>query len=175
MAVGRAARRTTFAAPLDRAVLAVTTLCVVVVGVVLMILVFAHSGDSGWMAVFGAACVAIVFGGYAFSPVGYRVRQDNLMVKRRLGHVDVSLHALQDVRIDERLREPLGFLGFRNGGLFGIYGRVYRRGRGWTWFWGRRIGPIVTLEFPRHRVMVMPSDPEGFAAAIRDAAWRNDW
>jgi hypothetical protein len=42
----------------------------------------------------------------------------------------------------------------------------YKRGQGWTCFWGRRVSGMVTLRFPDRRVIVMPDDPERFAAEM---------
>ena len=175
MAVGRAVDRSTFGAPFDTVVTLITVVCTLLVGGILAGLVFAMAGDSVSNACFGAGCVALIAGCYGFAPHGYRIEPGALAIERRIGRVVVSLDELQDVTIDGPISRSLGVLGFRNGGLFGVYGRVWRRGRGWTYFWGRRVSNVVTLEFPHHRVLVMPDDPAAFAFAIRHSAWRNDW
>ena len=175
MGLRRASPRTTYAAPFDAVVLAITTVCVLVLGIVLYTFVFWQPGNSTWRALFGFAFVALLVGGSGFSPSGYRIEDDTLVIERRIGYVEVSLDDLQEVRTERRRPRALGILGFRNGGLFGVWGSVYRRDVGWTYFWGRRLTGVVILEFPRHRVMVMPDKPAAFAAAIRVAAWHNDW
>ncbi len=106
----------------------------------------------------------LLLGAWAYAPTGYRVGPGTLVVERPIGALPVSLAGLQNAtRTRARVRAKLGY---RNGGLFGVYGRVYSRREGWTLFWGRSTKNVVALQFAQRTVLVMPDDPDALVAAL---------
>jgi hypothetical protein len=172
MEAGRQGEGTRFRAPFDALVLILTIVFSAILVAVAAsggIAISGHAGGALLAGVVVVGCAAILVGSYVFAPRAYRLEDRALIIERPIGPLRISLDGLQDVTVG-RPRWRVGILGYRNGGLFGVYGRLYKRGQGWTCFWGRRISGIVTLGFPDRRVIVMPDDPERFAAAITHPA-----
>jgi hypothetical protein len=174
VAAERVGHRPTFYAPFDTVVLTITTVCLVVLGIIVFSFVFSQPGNSVWRALFGLGAVLLLVASYGFSPKAYRIERDMLIVERPIGRVVVPLTDLQRVSTDQPEWRTLGRFGFVNG-IFGLYGRLYTRDRGWTYFWGRRAHNAVVLAFPHRRVLLMPHNPKSFATAVREAAWSNDF
>jgi len=107
---------------------------------------------------------------YAFAPNGYRLESDALVIERPIGPLSIPLAGLQTV--GPYTREGYSIVGYRNGGLFGVYGRLRRRSGGWLCFWGRRIKGVVALRFPDRTVLVMPGDPDGFTRELQSRLGR---
>jgi hypothetical protein len=160
-------------APFDAVVLTITV--ATTLGLTLTALWAAYiftlrgSGQLG-SGLFIASLVLVLALSYAFAPNGYRLERDALVIERPIGPLTIALAGLQGV--GPYVREGYSMVGYRNGGLFGVYGRTRRPSGGWICFWGRRIKGIVALRFPDRTVLVMPGDPERFARDVESRLGR---
>jgi hypothetical protein len=153
---------TRFRAPYDTTVALLTlTFSVIVLGVA----VVSVRTASVFGVAIAAGCVLLLLLCWMYGPTAYRVEPDALVIERPAGEHRVSLDGLVEVT-RERRRPPITLKGYRVGGLFGVYGRLYTRRTGWISFWGRRVSGTVTLRFPNRSVIVMPDDPEEFIASL---------
>lgn len=114
------------------------------------------------------AILAVVLGlSYAYSPRGYRVSADAIIVKRLIGNVRVPIANLRSIRGVEKddLRGAVRLWG--SGGFFGYFGlfRTTKLGR-CTWYATDRKKLIVAIGASKTTVY-SPDDTEGFLNAIR--------
>jgi hypothetical protein len=110
-----------------------------------------------------AACLA-------YSPRGYVIEGQTILVQRLAGPARVPLQGVRDARrtTPEDLRGCIRLWG--SGGLFGYYGlfRTAQLGKS-TWYVTSRNNSIVVITAAK-TVLFSPDDPDGFLAAIRAAA-----
>lgn len=104
---------------------------------------------------------------YAYSPRGYVVDGDSILVKRIAGSARVSLTGVREGRraTQEDLRGCIRLGG--SGGLFGYYGlfSTSKLGKS-TWYVTNRANSIVVITAAK-TVLFSPDDTEGFLAACR--------
>lgn len=107
---------------------------------------------------------------FAWSPRGYAVEGQAILVKRLAGTVRISLAELREARRADRddLRGCIRLWG--SGGLFGYYGlfSTSKLGKS-TWYVTAR-GKIVVLVTGGKTVLLSPDDISGFLQAVRAAA-----
>lgn len=146
----------------------VLTLTVVFTAILLLVAVISISAAGAFGIAIAAGCVLLLLWSWAHAPTAYRVDAGELVVVRPAGSYRIPLAGLQHVS-RENPRRRLRIVGWRNGGLFGVYGRMRARGDGWLWFSGRQIGNTVLLQFSDRSVLVMPDDPDALIDAINEA------
>ncbi len=147
-----------FSATYDRTAKILSSLCAVVVlipGVMSRNLLIAAVG----LVVLGLA--------YVFSPRGYAISQDSILVKRMIGAVRVPLSGIRVVRA----AAASDFRGcirlFGSGGLFGYYGTFRTTALGkCTWYMTDRSKAVVVMAEGK-TVLLSPEDVEGFLGAVR--------
>jgi len=104
---------------------------------------------------------------YAYSPRGYVLTEDAIVIKRLIGDVRVPLAGIREIRAGT----PADFTGciriWGNGGLFGYYGlfRTARLGK-CSWYVTNR-GKTVIVSTQSKVLVLSPDDVEGFIAAAR--------
>lgn len=113
--------------------------------------------------------VAIVVYAYRYTPTGYRVDPGGLHVLRPAGDVLVPLETMQAVRAYDRflglsLKVPPG----GNSGLFGLYGRFYRRDLGAFQLYGRAATGAVVVATSKGKILVTPERRDAFIAAVKE-------
>jgi hypothetical protein len=132
--------------------------------VLLTAMVAAHS--------FAIACLSllILVVCVAYSPRGYEIEGQTILVQRLAGAARVTLQGVRDARrtTPEDLRGCIRLWG--SGGLFGYYGlfRTAKLGKS-TWYVTSRNNSVVVITAAK-TVLLSPDDPDGFLAAIRVAA-----
>lgn len=114
--------------------------------------------------------LAVLAIGWAWSPRGYVVKGQTILVKRLAGTVRISLDELREARRadSEDLRGCIRLWG--SGGLFGYYGlfSTSKLGRS-TWYVTDRSKIVVAITGAK-TILFSPNDPAGFLAAIRTLA-----
>ncbi len=107
--------------------------------------------------------------GFAWSPRGYVIEGQAILVQRLVGTVRVPLVDLREARRGDRddLRGCIRLAG--SGGLFGYYGlfSTSKLGKS-TWYVTDR-GKIVVLVTSGKTVLVSPDDVDGFLQTVRAA------
>lgn len=130
--------------------------CVLVVGVSLL-------AQQGFVLLLGFLILAL---SYAYSPRGYVVSGDSIVVKRLIGDVRVPLEGIHTARrvMSDDLRGCFRLFG--SGGMFGYYGlfRTSALGR-CTWYVTNRRNMVVLVTGSR-TVLFSPDDVDRFLAAI---------
>jgi hypothetical protein len=118
----------------------------------------------------GCPCLLILAACVAYSPRGYVIEGQTILVQRLAGAARVPLQGVRDARrtTPEDLRDCIRLWG--SGGLFGYYGlfRTAKLGKS-TWYVTCRKNSVVVITAPK-TVLFSPDDPDGFLAAIRAAA-----
>jgi hypothetical protein len=111
----------------------------------------------------------LLFLAYAYSPRGYTALDREIVVKRLIGNVRISLDGIRQVRTTTA--DDLGgcIRLFGSGGLFGWYGlfRTSKLGK-CTWYVTNRTNAVVLITGAR-TVLVSPDDVDGFIGEIRTA------
>lgn len=62
---------------------------------------------------------------YAYSPLGYEIRHDSVIIKRIINPVIIKFHKIQEVKIDPQASTLWCLRLFGSGGLFGFFGTFY--------------------------------------------------
>jgi hypothetical protein len=102
---------------------------------------------------------------YAYSPRGYLLTKDEIVVRRPIGNIRVPLAAVREIRSGT----PADFTGcvrlWGSGGLFGYYGtfRTARLGKCYWYMTSRSRSVIIAT--PNKTLVLSPDDVPGFIAA----------
>jgi len=64
---------------------------------------------------------------YAFSPLGYEIKHDSLVVNRKIKPVKIPLDKIKEVKIDPQAASLKCLRLFGSGGLFGFFGIFYSK------------------------------------------------
>jgi len=73
------------------------------------------------LALFGL----IVYLTYAYSPLGYEINHDSLVVNRKIKPVRIALDRIKEVKMDPQAASLMCLRLFGSGGLFGFFGTFY--------------------------------------------------
>ncbi len=107
----------------------------------------------------------LVFFGYAYSPRGYKLSGQAIVIKRLIGDIRVPLAEIREIRAGT----PADFTGclrlWGSGGFFGYYGTFQTSKLGTCyWYVTNRSKPVIVAT--QTRVLVLsPDDVAGFLAA----------
>jgi len=157
---------TKFSATLDRTTRTISALvCVLLVGILI-------ATQSILAACIAATGIAIA---WAWSPRGYALTEDALVIRRLIGKVKVPLAGIVELRParSEDLRGAVRLWG--SGGLFGYYGLFRTSALGdCTWYATNRSRMVIVVS-SGNTILVSPDDTEGFLSALRKAAPANSW
>jgi hypothetical protein len=130
---------------------------------------FAVAVAVTWNALIGCAAVLFLLLAYGFSPRGYLLTGETLIVRRLIGNVRIPLQGLRVARAAtaDDLAGAIRLWG--NGGLFGYYGlyRTTALGKCHWYVTSRRDAVVVATE-PR-TVVVSPRDVENFVSTVRSS------
>lgn len=120
------------------------------------------SGAMAWVAV---VPILLLGSSACFAIRGYSLTDDTLFVHRPFWKTRVSLEGLQSVQLDfDAMRGSIRLLG--NGGLFSFSGWFRNKALGTYRAWVTDPRQTVVLRFVTKRVVLSPSEPEAFVAAI---------
>ncbi|MGA2879606.1 MAG: PH domain-containing protein [Bryobacteraceae bacterium] len=115
-------------------------------------------------------CLLILVASLAFSPRGYVIEGQTILVKRLAGNVRIALAGVREVRraTPDDFRACIRLWG--GGGLFGYYGlfSTAKLGKS-TWYVTNRKNCVVVIAAAK-TVLFSPDHPDGFLAAIQAAA-----
>ena len=62
---------------------------------------------------------------YAYSPLGYEINHDSLVVNRKIKPVRIALDRIKEVKMDPQAASLMCLRLFGSGGLFGFFGTFY--------------------------------------------------
>jgi hypothetical protein len=96
-------------------------------GTIMQCAVAHHSLPAGLLALFFAAGIVLAV---LYAPTGYRVERGVVTVERALAPVRISLDGLQSVTVG-RPPKRVTLVGYRNGGMFSLCGRLWTSADGW--------------------------------------------
>jgi hypothetical protein len=120
--------------------------------------------------VFDCLSLLVIAIGVAYSPRGYLIEGQSILVKRLAGPARVALDGVLEARnaAPEDMRRCIRLWG--SGGLFGYYGlfSTAKLGKS-TWYVTNRSHAIVVISNDR-TVLFSPDDTDGFLAAIHAVA-----
>ena len=108
----------------------------------------------------------LIFLAYAYSPRGYMISEDALVVKRLIGNVRVPLAAIREIRAGtpDDFKSCARLAG--SGGLFGYYGLFRTAGLGkCSWYMTNRSNSVIVTT-PNKTLVLSPDDLQGFIAAV---------
>src|ERR1019366_1924921 len=111
----------------------------------------------------------LLFFAYAYFPRGYTALAREIVVKRPIGNVRISLEGIREARTTTADDLSGCIRLFGSGGLFGWYGlfRTTKLGER-TWYVTNRSNAVVLITGAR-TVLVSPDDVDGFIGEIRTA------
>ena len=113
----------------------------------------------------------VLLAAYAYSPRGYTIEGNAILVKRLIGDFHVALDSLREARAagENELRGCVRLWG--SGGLFGYYGwfRTSQLGTS-RWFLTNRGKAVVLVPAGSRPILVSPDDVDGFLGAVRAVA-----
>ncbi|MDR3701841.1 MAG: PH domain-containing protein [Candidatus Sulfopaludibacter sp.] len=117
-----------------------------------------------FVAGLGTTLVLLTF---AWSPRGYTVEGQTLLVQRTIGTVRIPLQEIRELRAGAADDFEGAIRLFGNGGLFGYYGLFQTAKLGkCTWYVTNRSKAVVIVAGAK-TVVVSPDDVDGFLAAVR--------
>lgn len=67
----------------------------------------------------------LIYFTYAYSPLEYEIKQDYLIIRRKIKPVIITLDKIKEVRLDPQAASLLCLRLFGSGGLFGFFGTFY--------------------------------------------------
>jgi hypothetical protein len=103
---------------------------------------------------------------YAYSPRGYAVSDNSLIVRRWVGDVRIPLNMIREVSI-ARNGELSGALRlWGSGALFGYYGLFRTTALGNSWWYLTNRANCVVIKTTGKTFVVSPNDVDGFVAAL---------
>lgn len=133
---------------------------------VVLILIFVAL-QNPWV---GGLSLLVVAAAYAYSPRGYRLSEDSLVIQRLIRDVRIPLREIQEARTAEAddFRGCIRLWG--SGGFFGYYGlfRTSKLGTS-TWYMTNR-GNAVVVRSSKKTVVLSPDDRAGFVSMLRASA-----
>jgi hypothetical protein len=140
-----------------------TTTKIVSAAVILLFLVIMAATHN---VVVGSILAIVLLGAYAYSTMGYAIRDRSIIVRRLVANVHIPLDGLREVRpaTEDDLRGCIRLWG--NGGLFGYYGlfRTSKLGK-CSWYVTNRKNAVVVIAGEK-TALFSPDDVDGFLAAI---------
>jgi len=146
-------------------------LSAVIAAIPVVLLIVAAATHNAIMGLLIAPLFTLILGlAYAWSPRGYAISGQSLVVKRLVGNVGIPLESVREVRAAAADDLSGCIKVFGNGGLFGYYG-LFRTSKLGTCTWyvtSRRNSVVVVAE--RKTMLFSPDDVDGFVAAVRAAA-----
>jgi hypothetical protein len=148
---------TEYSASYDKATKIVTSF------VVILFLTISIAAHNLILLMIGAL---ILLFGYLYSPRGYTITADALVVKRAIGNVTIPLAAITEVR-GATISDLSGTIRlWGSGGLFGHYGafRTSRLGR-CTWYVTDR-DQCAIVRTAKKTIVISPDDVDGFLKAM---------
>ena len=113
-----------FKAPYDKLVYIITWSTILLMAAIFLIIAFV-----GVIPFWFKILVLILFGTilyltYAYSPLGFEIRNDSVTILRKIKPVIIKMEKIQDVRVDPEAA-TLKAIRFGSGGLFGFFGTFY--------------------------------------------------
>ena len=100
---------------------------------------------------------------YAFSPNGYEVNENNIIIKRPFNTVAFNRTQIKElVKIEDR-KLYWAIRTFGVGGLFGYFGAFWNKEFGsMTWYATRREDAIMIITHKNKKIIITPDDVEKF-------------
>lgn len=119
-------------------------------------------------SIFAAGLGALILAlSYAYSPRGYTISEQAILVQRLIGAARIPLDGIRELRIAGADDFEGCIRLFGNGGLFGYYGLYQTSKLGkCTWYVTNRANTVVVITGAK-TVVFSPADVDGFLAAIR--------
>ncbi len=152
-----------FAAPWDRRLqIATATVCLLP-----LCLAVVMPPTPAWMWAIKAAMLLAVLSTWTWAPQGYRVEPNCVVVRRPVGELRIPLATTCHARLvaADELRGTIRIWGV--GGLFGYFGRFLNGTESQRWY-VTDLSRCVRLECAGKVIILSPSDPAAFLAALRN-------
>ncbi|MEO8369941.1 MAG: PH domain-containing protein [Candidatus Solibacter sp.] len=150
-----------FAAPWDKSLKVSTSL----VGALLFSLMFLMPSATTWQWLVKFGLLLLVAGTAAWAPRSYAIDGEQLIVRRFIGSVRISLAGLKSAQLLERSALGDVVRVWAVGGFFGCYGRFLNGLESQTWYVTDRQS-CIRLECAAGVVVISPADPAACLAAI---------
>lgn len=165
----------TFKASLDNLAIGIT-LGVIILFAGIIFGQFWFITDNGYSGLLytSAALILIILISYAFSPLGYKILNNELIINRPFTNVKIDRSNIQSVEIidHEQLRWSIRTFGV--GGLFGYYGKFANTSLGsMTWYVTRRDKIVLLKTNDNKNIILSPDDPEMFVEEYMKSVNRN--
>ena len=109
--------------------------------------------------------IVIYFLAFAFSPMGYRLTQDTIIIRRFIGDVKIHRRNIQRVKQLEKGKLNYAIRIFGVGGLFGYFGKFANSQLGrMTWYATRRDRIVLIETEDGKKIILSPDEPAKFIA-----------
>ncbi len=153
--------------PLMRAL----TLVVLALPVLFIALSLGHSGARLVLAPTSALLALLYLGVFTWSrPGSYRIDRDRLVLEFPLRKLEIPRSQILDAVVMDKpeLKRAMGFaVRVGSGGLFGVFGWLWSRKRGWVEIHSSREDRMVWIERKdRLPLLISPEDAPGFVRAL---------
>ena len=114
-----------FKSPYDNLVKFITWGTIVILAAALIVLAVAELIPDWFKISMLAFSVILIYLTYAYSPLGYEITPDYLIINRKLKPVMIALDKIREVKIDPQAASLKCLRLFGSGGLFGFFGTFY--------------------------------------------------
>ena len=110
---------------------------------------------------------SIYFITYAFRPIKYEVNDHNLIIRRLVGDVKISLKEIITAERIDSGKTSWAWRIFGVGGLFGYYGKFTNTQLGsMTWYATRRDKIVLVKTKTGKKIILTPDEPEKFTQGL---------
>lgn len=118
---------------------------------------------------FGWIGPLIVLATYAYSPLGYAISDEDLIIRRWVGNLRIPLEIIREVRpaAPGELSRAIRLWG--SGALFGYYGLFRSSGLGNAWWYVTNRANCVVVVTAGKTFVISPDDVDGLVSSLR--AW----
>lgn len=103
---------------------------------------------------------------YLFSPLSYRVTNDQLIIQRLAGNINISKSSITEVRMIQKKEVDGSLRTFGVGGLFGYFGNFSHPKLGVMKWYIKRMDRLVLITTDSGKLLLSPDDVEGLINAL---------
>ena len=143
----------------DGTVTIITNLIILITLGVMALNIFSSS-TAGLSAVF--ILIPLTIFAWLIHPVYYAINNAAVIIKRPFGVIEIDLDTIIDVRPLDPSELAVSVRIFGSGGLFGYLGTFHSSSIGRYSMWSTNRNNLVLIECQNKKIVISPSDPEGF-------------
>ena len=163
-----------FKSPYDNLVKFITWGTIVILAAVLIVLAVTEPIPDWFKICMLAFLGILIYLTYAYSPLGYEIKYDSLIINRKIKPVTIAFDKIKEVRIDPQAASLKCLRLFGSGGLFGFFGtfyskqlKVHKR-----YITSRKNAVVIVAD---KNYVISPDKPDLFVQLLQERIKKDKW